>query len=182
MVRTGGSRLPTVTYSMPRYAVCDCLTCTTISVFTTMLPGFGSNGPRKCPYIIIETYVGMSVLPYFPAPTAIPYGFTTAVETCTDCGAQPITATIVFPKTCRPWGQDLSESTGPLATDHPGALPLLLPGAATASSNAGPVETTLIASKEDGPKTIHAGGQDSGAGHGGAIHIGAFRSNSSQCS
>lgn len=112
-----------VTYSMPPCAICDCPTCTTVSVFTTLLPGFGSIGPTERPYVITETYVGMSSLPYFPTPTPIPYGFTTAIETCTDCGAQPIIGTIVRPKTGRPWGQDMETATGGLGTQPSGAPP-----------------------------------------------------------
>lgn len=112
-----------LTYSMPPCAICDCPTCTTISVFTTLLPGFGTNGPTERPYVITETYVGMPSLPYFPTPTPIPYGFTTAVETCTDCGAQPITGTVVRPKTGRPWGQDIATATGGFGTQSSGAPP-----------------------------------------------------------
>lgn len=77
-----------------------------------------------------------------------------------------------MPKTGRPWGQDTSESTGPLGTDRPGAVPpesvtTLLPGATAASNNVGPVEITLITSKKDGPEITQAGGEDSGAEHGG---------------
>lgn len=103
-----------VAYSMPPCAVCNCPTCTTTSVFTTMLPDFSSNRPTARLYAVTETYVGMSSLPHFPTPTPIPYGFTTAVETCTECGAQPITGTVITPKTGTPWGKDMAEATGGL--------------------------------------------------------------------
>lgn len=115
--------LGVVTYSMPPCAICDCPTCTTASVFTTLLPGFGPSGLTERPYIITETYVGMSSLPYFPTPTPIPYGFTAAVATCTDCGAQPITGTVVRPKTGRSWGQDMAAATGGLGAQPSGAPP-----------------------------------------------------------
>lgn len=161
-----------VTYSIPPCAVCDCPACTTTSVFTTMLPDF-SNGPTERPYIVMETYVGMSSLPHFLTPTPIPYGFTTTVKTCTDCGAQPVTGTIVVPKAGRLWGQDASEFTDALETHRPGALSgrpssRLSLGATTKSSNVGPVETTLITSREGGSEITRAGDQDLGAGHGGA--------------
>lgn len=112
-----------VTYSMPPCAICDCPTCTTTSVFTTMFPDFGPDGPTERHYTVTETYVGMSSLPYFPTPTPIPYGFTNAVETCTDCGAQPITGTVVKPKTGRPWRKDMAEATAGLEILPPGAPP-----------------------------------------------------------
>lgn len=110
-----GPQLPgVVAYSMPPCAVCDCPTCTITSVFTTLLPDFGPNGPSERPYTITETYVGMSSLPNFATPTPIPYGFTTAVETCAECGAQPIIETVVTPKAGRLWGQDMAVATGGL--------------------------------------------------------------------
>lgn len=161
-----------VTYSIPPCAVCDCPTCTTTSVFTTMLPDF-SNGPTERPYIVTETYVGMSSLPHFLTPTPIPFGFTTTVNTCTDCGAQPVTGTIVVPKTGRLWGQDVSESIDAFETHRPGALSeksgSRLPPEATATfSNVGFIETTLITSREGVSEITQAGDQDLGAGHGGA--------------
>lgn len=110
-----------VTHNMPPCAVCDCPTCTTTSVFTTMLPDFGPSGPSERPYIIIETYFGMSSLPYFPTPTPVPYGFTTAVKTCRECGTQTITGTVITPKTGRPLGQDMAVATGGLDIRPSGA-------------------------------------------------------------
>lgn len=131
-----------VSYSMPPCAICDCPTCTTTSVFTTTLPDFGSNGLTEWPYTVTETYVGMSSLPYFPTPTPIPYGFTTAVETCTDCGSQPITRTLVAPNTGRPWGQDVPEATGdpeilPTVASPPKSGANLLPGISEATDGRG---------------------------------------------
>lgn len=158
-----------VSYSMPPCAVCDCPTCTTASVFSTMLPDLGSKGPIERLYIVTEIYVGMSSLPYFPTPTPIPYGFTKAVETCTDCAPQPVTRTIVVPKTDRPSRYDMTESTGALASCQHSVLSPESGAQSTATSSevAAAVGTTLITSKEGGPE-ITEGGQDSGAAHGGA--------------
>ncbi|POS81204.1 hypothetical protein DHEL01_v200415 [Diaporthe helianthi] len=141
-----------------------------------MLPDFGSNGPTERPYIVTETYVGMSSLPHFATPTPIPYGFTTAVETYTDYTPQPITRTVVVPKTtCSgPGPQDMTEPTGPLGSYRQSAVSPELGAhpptrAATTSTEAArAVGTTLITSKEGGPEMTGAGGQDSGAEHGGA--------------
>lgn len=155
-----------VAYSMPPCAVCDCPTCTITSVFETALPDFDSNGPTERPYTITETYVGMSSLPYFPTPTPVPYGFTTAVETCTNCGAQAIIGTIVTPKTGGPRGQDIPGS----AMEGPRIQPCGAPrpqsradspvGATTASTDVGAVETTFIVSTERTPETTQTVGLD----------------------
>lgn len=88
-----------------------------------MLPDFGPHGLTERPYTVTETYVGMSSLLYFPTPTPIPYGFTKAVETCTDCGEQPISGTVVTPNTGRPWKPDLAEATAGLEILPSGAPP-----------------------------------------------------------
>lgn len=151
----------TVSYSMPPCAVCDCPTCTITSVFSTMLPDLGSKGPIERPYIVTEIYLGMSSLPYFPAPTPIPYGFTTAVETYSDCAPQPITRTIVVPKTGRPGQYDMTESMSPLGSYRQTVHSL-------ESGEAATVGTTLITSKEGVPEITQGGTQGSGASHGGA--------------
>lgn len=158
-----------VTYSMPPCAVCDCPNCTTTSVFTTTLPHFNSYGLTERPYIVTETYVGMSSLPYFPKPTPVPYGFTTAVETCTNCGAQPISHTIVTPKAARPCAQDISgvgtRSGGVLSETSGAASPI---ETVTRSASVGNVETTLITVTEHNAETTWAGGQHSAVSGGDA--------------
>lgn len=139
-----------VAYSMPPCAVCDCQTCTTTSVFTTMLPDFGPNGPSERPYTITETYVGMSSLPYFPTPTPIPYGFTIAFETCTECGAQPITGIVVTPKTGRSWGQDIAVATGGLEIRPSDAPPPL-----KSAADLPPDISKAIASLRTQPSSSH---------------------------
>jgi hypothetical protein len=81
------SPLSTVACSMPQCIMCVCPSCTHASVFTTTLGVFCPTGLSSYPYTITETYVGMRMLPHFATPTLVPYGFTTAVKTCTACGA-----------------------------------------------------------------------------------------------
>ncbi|KAK7928140.1 hypothetical protein PG985_005138 [Apiospora marii] len=91
------SRPGTVSYTMPSCAACDCSTCTALSTYTTTFSVLCPTGLQDQPYTITETYLGMSSLPVFATPTAVPYGFTVAVETCTYCGAQPLTVIVTYP-------------------------------------------------------------------------------------
>ncbi|KAG8167253.1 hypothetical protein KVR01_002942 [Diaporthe batatas] len=137
-----------------------------------MLPDLGSKGPIERPYIVTETYVGMSSLPYFPTPTPIPYGFTTAVETYTGGAPQPITRTIVVPKTGRPGRCDVTKLTCSLASHRQSIPPPesgahSSTGAAETHSEATAVGTTLITSREGGPEMTGVEDQSSGAADGG---------------
>lgn len=162
-----------VIYSMPPCAVCDCPTCTATSVFETTYPDFNTNGPTERPYTVTEIYVGMSSLPYFPTPTTVPYGFITTVETCTDCGAQPTTRTVVMPKTGRPLGQGMpgareSPGTQPYGTPSPTSI-ADLPPRKTTHAGIWPVETTFTTSTGHDSETTQAGGQGSEVWDGEAI-------------
>ncbi|KAI0026002.1 hypothetical protein F4780DRAFT_785125 [Xylariomycetidae sp. FL0641] len=101
-----------VGYTMPACARCDCATCTPLtSVFTTTFAAFCTGGTTSFAYTVTETYAGLSALPQFPEPTPVPFGFTTAVETCEAgrCGTQALTATLTYPR-----------GGGPFVTAAPG--------------------------------------------------------------
>ncbi|KAK7981677.1 hypothetical protein PG996_009368 [Apiospora saccharicola] len=122
------SRPGCVSYTMPSCAACDCSTCTAISTYKTTFSALCATGLRDQPYTITETYLGMSSLPVFATPTAVPYGFTVAVETCTYCGAQPLTVTITYPSGGSPFVPTTTEGNSgppPVQTNLP-------PGVATA--------------------------------------------------
>ncbi|KAK8128503.1 hypothetical protein PG984_009611 [Apiospora sp. TS-2023a] len=132
------SRPGCVSYTMPSCAACDCSTCTAISTYTTTFSALCPTGLRDQPYTITETYLGMSSLPVFATPTAVPYGFTVAVETCTYCGAQPLRVTITYPSGGSPF-----VPTTTTTEDNGGSPPVqtnLPPGVATApaASHASP--------------------------------------------
>ncbi|RYP86386.1 hypothetical protein DL769_000770 [Monosporascus sp. CRB-8-3] len=102
----------TVTYAMPPCGACGCPSCTLTSVYTATFALLCPTGLTQKPYTISETYVGMSALPTFAGsvPTSVPYGFTTAVETCGACtagagneGGEPVVATITYPSGGRPY-------------------------------------------------------------------------------
>ncbi|RYP75041.1 hypothetical protein DL771_002689 [Monosporascus sp. 5C6A] len=104
----------TVTYAMPPCGACGCPSCTLTSVYTATFALLCPTGLTRKPYTITETYVGMSALPTFAGanPTSVPYGFTTAVETCAACAVgaggecghgEPLVATITFPSGGTPY-------------------------------------------------------------------------------
>ena len=70
---------------MPGCSACGCATCTLTSVYTATFGALCPTGLAPVPYTVTEIYVGLSSLPGFAAPTRVPYGFTTAVETCGVC-------------------------------------------------------------------------------------------------
>ncbi|RYO91930.1 hypothetical protein DL764_008212 [Monosporascus ibericus] len=92
-----------------------CPSCTLTSVYTVTLALLCPTGLTQKPYTITETYVGMSALPTFAGGklTSVPYGFTTAVETCGACttvGAgeeggdgKPLVGTVTLPSGGRPY-------------------------------------------------------------------------------
>ncbi|KAI0602075.1 hypothetical protein F4775DRAFT_588891 [Biscogniauxia sp. FL1348] len=124
---TQGVQPGAVTSSMPPCDKCDCATCTITSTYTTEYSIFCPTGITKQQYTITETFVGMSSLPTFAATTDIPFGFTKGVETCTKCGPTPITATMIYPATARPF---IVETT--------------MPASATSASLAKAVETPPV--------------------------------------
>ncbi|RYP44628.1 hypothetical protein DL768_008921 [Monosporascus sp. mg162] len=105
----------TVTYAMPPCGACGCPSCTLTSVYTATFALLCPTGLTQKPYTITETYVGMSALPTFAGgkPTNVPYGFTTAVETCGACATvgagkeggdgKPLVTTVTFPSGGRPY-------------------------------------------------------------------------------
>ena len=97
-----------VEYTMPACAGCDCATCTLTSVYTATFSVLCATGLAAQAYTVTETYIGLSALPGFAAPTRVPYGFTTAVETCGACGVVgadggPLVTTVTFPSAGRPY-------------------------------------------------------------------------------
>ncbi|KAK7957057.1 uncharacterized protein PG986_006279 [Apiospora aurea] len=125
-----------VSYSMPACAVCGCSTCTVTSTFTTSYSAFCPTGISDQTYTITETYVGMSSLPVFATPTAVPYGFTVEMATCTKCGAQPLTVAITFPSGGSPFVPAATTMANggqlPMQTSAPGAV--ITPAVPNASS------------------------------------------------
>lgn len=109
----GSDASSTVAYSMPPCSVCGCPSCTRTSVFTTKFTVFCPTGLSTLAYTVTETYVGMPTLRSFAAPTAVPYAFTVALQTCTVCGAEPITATMTFPSGVFPY---VADPTGVMST------------------------------------------------------------------
>ncbi|RYP12306.1 hypothetical protein DL765_007417 [Monosporascus sp. GIB2] len=119
----------TVTYAMPPCGACGCPSCTLTSMYTATFALLCPTGLTPNPYTITETYVGMSALPTFAggAPTAVPYGFTTAVETCGACAVgagEPLVATITFPSGGRPYVEGFApeetakDTTGTATAGH----------------------------------------------------------------
>lgn len=109
----GGDNPGAVSYRMPSCAICDCRGCTALSTFTTAFSAFCSTGFKDQTYTITETYVGMSSLPSFATPTAVPFGFKVAIETCNSCGTRPLTVTMTFPSGGSPFA--------PVATGNKGS-------------------------------------------------------------
>ncbi|KAK7731735.1 hypothetical protein SLS53_008679 [Cytospora paraplurivora] len=96
----------------PRCDSCGCDACVHTNVYTTTYDVFCPTGLASQEYVVTETYTGMSGTPALPAPTAVPFGFTADVRTCTECGAEPVTATLTYPATGCPYILGVSEPTG----------------------------------------------------------------------
>src|SRR3569833_86193 len=101
--------------TMPACPGCDCATCVHTSTFVTNFAVFCPHGTTNQPYTVTEVYRGMSSYPSMANPTSVPYGFTTALETCTVCGETPITATMTYPSGGVPYvsGMAIPTDTGP---------------------------------------------------------------------
>ncbi|RYP92651.1 hypothetical protein DL770_001233 [Monosporascus sp. CRB-9-2] len=110
-----------VCYQMPSCETCNCKACTLASTYTATFSVFCPTGLMPQAYTITETFVGMSSLPNFAAPTSVPYGFTTAVETCNFCdggvGGKPVIATVTYPS----GGVPYVNGFGPTSTPTVGA-------------------------------------------------------------
>jgi len=118
-----------VTVTMPACPDCDCATCARTSVFVATFAVFCPSGTTRQTYTVTEVYRGMSSLPAFAGPpTAVPYGFTTGVETCTVCGEKPVVATMTYPSGGRPYASGMAVPTAP--TGKPNAVTAAAPRAA----------------------------------------------------
>lgn len=102
----------TVQVDAPRCDSCGCDACVHTSVYTTTYDVFCPTGLAGQAYVVTETYTGMSGTPALPTPAVVPFGFTADVRTCTECGAEPITATLTYPATGCPYILGVSEPTG----------------------------------------------------------------------
>ncbi|KAM0352518.1 hypothetical protein ACHAPU_002186 [Fusarium lateritium] len=80
---------------------CGCPTCVHTFAYTTKYQAFCSTGLYEQDYIVTETYKGMEAKPTLDH--SIPLGFTCDVQTCTTCGPEPVTATITYPISDRPY-------------------------------------------------------------------------------
>ncbi|KAL6913491.1 hypothetical protein FSST1_011251 [Fusarium sambucinum] len=99
------------TVEMPECQDCDCTDCVYTNTYTTTLDVFAPTGIAQLPYSVKEVYRGMSAMPADATPTAIPYGFTSGVETCNNCGDEPITATMTYPRGGSPYQESVPTAT-----------------------------------------------------------------------
>ncbi|WXC65250.1 hypothetical protein SNK03_011056 [Fusarium graminearum] len=99
------------TVSMPECQDCDCTDCAYTNTYTTTLDVFVPTGIAQLPYSVKEVYRGMSAMPADAEPTAVPYGFTSGVETCNNCGDEPITVTITYPRGGSPYQENVPTAT-----------------------------------------------------------------------
>ncbi|KAF5660392.1 hypothetical protein FHETE_8934 [Fusarium heterosporum] len=95
------------TVEMPECQDCRCTDCAYTNTYTTSLDVFSPTGIAKFPYQVKEIYRGMSAMPDDATPTDIPYGFTSAVETCNNCSDEPITATMTYPRGASPYQESI---------------------------------------------------------------------------
>ncbi|KAL4723165.1 hypothetical protein ACLX1H_009655 [Fusarium chlamydosporum] len=99
------------TVDMPECEDCGCTDCAYTNTYTTTLDVFAPSGIAQFPYSVKEIYRGMSAMPADATPTAVPYGFTTGVETCSICGDEPVTATMTYPRGGSPYREDIPTAT-----------------------------------------------------------------------
>ncbi|EEU44802.1 uncharacterized protein NECHADRAFT_84920 [Fusarium vanettenii 77-13-4] len=104
------------TVEMPECHDCNCPDCAYTNTYTTTLDVFSPKGLAKYPYEIKEIYRGMSTMPADATPTSMPYGFTSAVETCNICGDEPIVATMTYPRGDSPYRENVPAATGVVET------------------------------------------------------------------
>ncbi|KAM0561352.1 hypothetical protein ACHAPJ_003231 [Fusarium lateritium] len=100
----------TVEVQAPNCESCGCKTCVQTVVHTTKYDAFCSTGLYEQEYVITETYSGLASKPTMPS-ASLPFGFTCDVQTCNSCGPEPITATITYPVTDRPYINAVSYPT-----------------------------------------------------------------------
>ncbi|RYP41338.1 hypothetical protein DL767_001095 [Monosporascus sp. MG133] len=139
-----------VCYQMPPCEACNCKACTLASTYMATFSVFCPTGLMPQVYTITETFVGMSSLPNFAAPTSVPHGFTTAVETCDICdggaGGKPVIATVTYPSGGVPYVN--------------GFGPTPMPTAGAEGSPSGPEGST----QQNIPSSSGSGSQGSGSG------------------
>ncbi|KAM5342352.1 hypothetical protein ACJ41O_013318 [Fusarium nematophilum] len=104
------------TIEMPECHDCHCTDCAYTHTYTTTLDVFYPMGIGKYPYSIKEIYRGMSTMPVPATPTAMPYGFTSAVETCNICGDEPVEATMTYPRGGSPYQEHIPSATATVGT------------------------------------------------------------------
>nr|CEG05416.1 unnamed protein product [Fusarium clavum] len=108
---TGGAII--VEVDAPNCESCGCPTCVQTVAYTTSFQCFCDTGLCDQEYVITERYKGMEAKPTMDSHS-IPFGFTCDVQTCTTCGPEPVTATITYPVTDRPYDNNVA---------HPTAMP-----------------------------------------------------------
>ncbi|KAF4450272.1 hypothetical protein F53441_6554 [Fusarium austroafricanum] len=113
----------TIQVQAPNCEACGCKTCVQTMAYTTKFYAFCSTGLYEQDYVITETYSGLDTKPTMDSHS-LPFGFTCDVQTCTSCGPEPITATITYPVTNRPYMNAVSHPTQmPAQTNVPVAKP-----------------------------------------------------------
>ncbi|KAF4982372.1 hypothetical protein FZEAL_1991 [Fusarium zealandicum] len=105
------------TVEMPECQDCHCPDCAYTHTYTTTLDVFYPSGIAKYPYSIKEVYRGMSTMPVDATPTVMPYGFTSAVETCNNCGDEPLEATMTYPRGGSPFQENVPTATAAANTN-----------------------------------------------------------------
>ncbi|KAF4450846.1 hypothetical protein F53441_6069 [Fusarium austroafricanum] len=99
------------TVEMPECQDCLCTDCAYTNTYTTTLDVLSPTGIAKFPYQVKEIYRGMSAMPADATSTAVPYGFTSGVETCSICGDEPVTGTMTYPRGGSPYQESVPTAT-----------------------------------------------------------------------
>lgn len=142
------------TVDMPECQDCRCTDCAYTNTYTTSLDVFSPTGLAKFPYQVKEVYRGMSAMPADATPTDVPYGFTAGVETCNNCGDEPVTATMTYPRGASPY-QEVVPTAAPeveSAFQRPSTLRTQVAdteatGSPSNDSQATPLENTVLEHK-----------------------------------
>ncbi|KAF4950379.1 hypothetical protein FSARC_13213 [Fusarium sarcochroum] len=142
------------TVEMPECQDCGCTNCAYTNTYTTTLDVLSPSGIAQFPYKVKEVYRGMSAMPADATPTAIPYGFTSGVETCSTCGDEPVTATLTYPRGGSPYQENVPTATPAAETtfQRPSTLRTQVAGQAATgvpSNDSGntPLENTVLEHK-----------------------------------
>ncbi|KAJ4123102.1 hypothetical protein NW768_010096 [Fusarium equiseti] len=116
---TGGAII--VEVDAPNCESCGCPTCVQTVAYTTSFQCFCDTGLCDQEYVITERYKGMEAKPTMDSHS-IPFGFTCDVQTCTTCGPEPVTATITYPVTDRPYDNHVAHPTAMPPAGKPGKV------------------------------------------------------------